>query len=459
MTPLAQDLRIGNLVLLRPSGDRPLTNRLGELVARNAQPAGALALVGSARCTPQAQQILELAVAAESMAPTADLAVVGPAPGLTRWHDELRDAFIQAGRVAELAEHPAVRHHLLADVSALILAAGEGRRARPLSARLAKPLFPVLDQPALVHLARHLAGYGARHLWLNAAHLWWQIERCARNLSAQGIPTSVLREGRHSNAAFEAAPAGSASTLRRLRQEGALCGQDVVVLCGDAVTDIDLGLMRLTHLLSGSDVTVAVREVPAALQSRYGIAETDPTGRICAFHEKPSPGRTSSRLASLGIYIFSAAAVDEIARRAWRDLGREALPGLIAAGARVEAHRTSRSWQDLGTCADLLAANLEAVRRQGSAPTGYEAAAPHARIDGPVFLGRGTRIGRGAWINGPAVIGAGASIGAGATIQDSLVLPGARVPEHAVLSGVIVDPDLGIIRTGRSRRTPEAEAA
>ena len=55
-----------------------------------------------------------------------------------------------------------------------------------------------------------------------------------------------------------------------------------------------------------------------------------------------------------------------------------------------------------------------------------------------MLLGRDCTVGAGAWLHGPIIVGDGARIGAGARLREAVVLPGAEVPDKAVLAGAIV---------------------
>ena len=61
--------------------------------------------------------------------------------------------------------------------------------------------------------------------------------------------------------------------------------------------------MLAFHKESKADATIAVIEVPMKEASRFGIMNTDETGRIVEFEEKPE--HPKSNLASMGIYIFN----------------------------------------------------------------------------------------------------------------------------------------------------------
>ena len=77
----------------------------------------------------------------------------------------------------------------------------------------------------------------------------------------------------------------------------------VLILSGDHIYKMDYEVMLDYHKANHADVTIAAMPVPIEEASRFGIVVTEEGGRIREFEEKP--GKPSSNLASMGIYIFS----------------------------------------------------------------------------------------------------------------------------------------------------------
>src|SRR5919199_6307871 len=92
------------------------------------------------------------------------------------------------------------------------MAAGEGRRLRPLTERWAKPVLPVDGVPVLATLLRELAGAGCARVWLVAGHLAAQVERLAGDGSAFGVEVRAVRQPE---------PLGSADAVQRAVDAGA----------------------------------------------------------------------------------------------------------------------------------------------------------------------------------------------------------------------------------------------
>lgn len=380
-----------------------------------------------------------------------------------------RDIALFAELAAALSDRR-FRARSLSGAHALILAAGSGSRMGPLSDRWPKPLLPVLGTPAIDHIAAHLTRFGIERLHVNTAHLG---ERIVDHFAAAG-PSLCATVTTHPEwlgigDRRVPRPIGSATTLGRLRDQLAAGRGPVVVVCGDAITDVDLAAMRARHMASGAEATVALRPVPDADVHRYGIAELEPDGTVGAFVEKPAPHETASRLASTGIYMFEPAALARCDAAPGQDIGSDLLPAL-AAGGRLAGFVSAFTWLDMGNPRDLFAANAAAARGalglrdrtalQLAPGLWVEPGAqvgPRLRIEGTTYVARGAHVAGGAFLRGTNVIGPGCEVAERTLVQDSLLMPGTRLSPGAIVSGMIAWPD-GAIRhllaDGRAVPTP-----
>lgn len=352
---------------------------------------------------------------------------------------------------------PAIRPWALWGTRILLLAAGKGTRAWPLTGLYPKPLLPLLGRPILHHLITHCASFGAEDIIINLACKGSQIEAAMGSGAELGVRIRYLHEGVMTPTGFRPEPSGSAQTLARvLRNDGHSDGP-VIVMCADAPVDLDLAGMLWRHQTAGAEASVAVKTVPAEDTRRYGIFEADTTGRAHRFLEKPQQGETSSRLASTGIYIFSPSVRSAVRERQGADIGADLLPELVASGRIVRCHDPAFSWTDVGHFADYFRAELDAVSGAlaGLSPAARPLRAnilaeegvtidPAARIDGPAFLGEGAHIGPGVWLRGPVSIGAGCRIEGPSLIQNSVILPETRVTASAAVSGMVACGDWAV---------------
>src|SRR5205823_5844619 len=125
--------------------------------------------------------------------------------------------------------------------------------------------------------------------------------------------------------------------------------EHVLVLSGDHVYKMNYEVMYAFHVANRATVTVAVTEVPPEAVSAFGILETDGTGQITGFQEKPQ--QSHSRLASMGVYLFDRDALirwlveDAEIAESRHDFGKDILPRLVARGEGVFAYRYGGYWQ------------------------------------------------------------------------------------------------------------------
>ena len=132
----------------------------------------------------------------------------------------------------------------------------------------------------------------------------------------------------------------------------------VLILSGDHIYKMDYNGMLDFHVRHGADATIAVREVPWAEASRFGIMNTDADDRIVEFEEKPK--NPKSNKASMGVYIFTWAKLrqyliaDEENKKSSNDFGKNIIPAMLAdhAASRVPttSMATGRTWAPSRAC-------------------------------------------------------------------------------------------------------------
>jgi NDP-sugar pyrophosphorylase family protein len=135
-------------------------------------------------------------------------------------------------------------------VEAVVMAAGEGRRMRPLTERWAKSVLPVDGKPVIGTLLRELAGAGIERAIVVTGHLAEQVEALVGDGSAFGVAVSYVRQPE---------PAGSADVVLRAVRAGArppllVVAADTVFAAGD--------VRRFVDAAAGAAGAVAVRRDP-----------------------------------------------------------------------------------------------------------------------------------------------------------------------------------------------------
>jgi glucose-1-phosphate adenylyltransferase len=266
--------------------------------------------------------------------------------------------------------------------------------------------------------------------------------------------------------------------------------KQIVVLSGDHVYKMDYGKMLKIHRERRAAATIAAIEVPLDEAYRFGVLQVDETERVIGFQEKPArptpvPGNPETTLASMGIYVFDAAALvaaleDDAARPTAHDFGKDILPALIPQ-APVYAYRfydenkkAAKYWRDIGTLdayyeanLDLCAVNPEFNLYDPEWPLRtHQVQAPPAKF---VFAQEHRRCGQaldsvisaGCIVSGSRVSGSvlcpNVRVHSFCEIESSILMPGVRVGRHARLRRVIVDRDVILPRGARIGFNPEED--
>ncbi|MFQ6538496.1 MULTISPECIES: sugar phosphate nucleotidyltransferase [Aphanothece] len=344
-------------------------------------------------------------------------------------------------------------------MKAMILAAGKGTRVRPITHTIPKPMIPILQKPVMEFLLELLRQHGFTEVMVNVSHLAEEIENYFRDGQRFGVEIAYSFEGRIEDGELIGDALGSAGGLKKIQNFQPFFDDTFVVLCGDALIDLDLTEAVRRHREKGAMASLVTKRVPSDQVSSYGVVVTDPEGRVLSFQEKPAVTEAASDMINTGIYIFEPEVLDFIPSGQPFDIGSDLFPKLVAAGAPFYALPMEFEWVDIGKVPDYwqaIRSVLQGQVRQVQIPgkevrpgiyTGLNVAANWDKIhvEGPIYVGGMTRIEDGATIIGPAMIGPSCLIGEGATIDNSIIFdysrigPGVRLVEKLVFGRYCVD--------------------
>jgi len=168
---------------------------------------------------------------------------------------------------------------------------------------------------------------------------------------------------------------GTADAVRRNMIHFHAKPQDIfVILSGDQLYRMDFSKMVEEHLQRGADVTVAAKPVPTREASGLGLLRVGEDSKIVDFVEKPTDPDIIARLvppelkakgnegdrclASMGIYVFNAPAMEEALSGDATDFGKEIIPSLVDK-KDIRCHIFDDYWEDIGTVKAFFDANLQ----------------------------------------------------------------------------------------------------
>ena len=377
---------------------------------------------------------------------------------------------------------PESRAVLARDTLAIVLAGGRGSRLQQLTEWRAKPAVPFAGKFRIIDFTlSNCVNSGIRHIGVCTQYRSQSLIRHLQRgwsfldgrfgdfielLPAQQRVTASWYEGT-ADAVYQ-----NLDLLRRFGFRYAL------ILAGDHVYKMDYGRLLEDHVAKGARLTVACIEVPLAQAAgTLGMARVDEHDRIVGFEEKPAspapiPGRPDRTLASMGVYAFDAAFLDEELLRdaadatSTHDFGKDLIPRLVREGSSVYAHRFATScvnmsaggepyWRDVGTVDAYWEANLDLTHlipdlnlydRQWPIWT-WQEQMPPAKF---VFDGesrRGTAldslISGGCIVSGSTIrrslLFTSVHVHSYCTVEDSVVLPEVDIGRHSIVRRAVID--------------------
>ncbi len=315
-------------------------------------------------------------------------------------------------------------------IKALILAGGATSGLLPLTTHTPKPILPIANMPLLLYQIDRLKRAGITEVILSLSHAPRKIREVFDDGSRFGILLRYLVESR---------PLGTAGAFRKAAN---LIDDTAVVLNGDVLADFSIQQLLEHHRSSGGEATIAACRVrkPQA----YGVLETDESGRVTQFLQRPRGRQVRTNLINAGIYVVQPGILDRIPGGGPVYFETEVFPEMLRRGDDVAALEFRGSWLEVTRPANYLQSNLDVLDGRIAAP---EFAAlprqhvppsnPSAAVDGSSLLAADCVFKPGVRIV-HSVIGAGCRIEEGAFVRNSVLWPGCRVMRDAVISGSVL---------------------
>ncbi|MBN3479243.1 glucose-1-phosphate adenylyltransferase [Lactobacillus acidophilus] len=226
----------------------------------------------------------------------------------------------------------------------------------------------------------------------------------------------------------------------------------VLILSGDHIYKMDYESMLEEHIKNGASLTVAVIDVPMKEASRFGIMNTDVSGRITEFEEKPE--HPKSNHASMGIYIFNWKRLREVLTTGFTtnddmvDFGKNVIPYYLKSDERVFAYHFSGYWKDVGTIDSLWAANMEFL--DGSDGLNLYDRSWRIYSKNPIYPAQvitenaevnNSMIVDGCYVDGTinhSILSTDVDVQRGSEITDSVIMPGVKIGKDVVIKHAIV---------------------
>jgi UDP-N-acetylglucosamine diphosphorylase/glucosamine-1-phosphate N-acetyltransferase len=310
-------------------------------------------------------------------------------------------------------------------MDAVILAAGEGTRLRPLTSTRPKPMLPVAGKPILGWDLEALSESGFKRALIIVGYKKERIiDYFGKRFKDLKIEYIIQKE-----------QFGTAHAISTIEDK---VGKEFLVMNGDLIVSKEL-IKCLVEKHRENKGNTSICLVKVKNPSEFGIVKLRGS-RVTEIKEKPK--KPKSDLANAGIYVFNGDIFDAI-RKTGKSMRSEyeitdAIEILIKKG-KVQGFESPGRWIDIGRPWDLLDANEIVLREMKLARDSGIVIEKFAVIKGDVHIGKGTLIRSGSYIEGPCYIGKNCVIGPNCYIRPhSSVHDNARVGNAVEIKNSII---------------------
>jgi NDP-sugar pyrophosphorylase family protein len=319
--------------------------------------------------------------------------------------------------------------------TAVVLAAGEGTRLRPLTRNRPKPMLPAANRPILEFVFDALVAADIERI---VVVVGYKRDRVQGHFGPtyRDVELTYVHQDKQ---------LGSGHALLQARD---VVAEPLLVLNGDRVIDANIVADVVAEFERSGKPTMSVLERPETQQ--YGAVVLH-EGDVVELVEKPDTDEY--RLINAGVYAFDPSVFEGVAAtdRAAGELGLTDTIGNLMANDRVRGARTEGMWVDATYPWDLLTVSDELLAR-GHVDVPETAANvwvdPDATVheaailQPPVVVGADCEIGPGAVVGPEAAVGQNVTVAANATVRRTVLGRDTRVETGSMLIDTVTGQDV-----------------
>ena len=218
-------------------------------------------------------------------------------------------------------------------MKAFILAGGEGKRLRPLTYAIPKPLLPVGEKPVLEILIENLKKQGFDELIISVGYKSWLIKSYFSDGNKWNLNITYVDEDKK---------LGTAGPLKKIEKQ---LMYSIVVMNGDLVTDLNFSKLKTFHESQSADMTVCT--IDHVYKVPYGVIRSNES-LLIGYDEKPEKGV----VINAGIYVVDPKVLSFIPEDEYFDMS-QLIDVLIKEKMRLATYHFTGNWVDIGCMDDF----------------------------------------------------------------------------------------------------------
>jgi len=305
-------------------------------------------------------------------------------------------------------------------LKAVILVGGQGTRLRPITYLNPKPMLPLINRPFMYTFVNWLKSHGLTEIIFSTCYLPSIFSDYFDDGKKFGLDLTYVSEE---------SPLGTCGGVKNVGEH--LGGGPFMVFNGDILTSLDLTGMQKFHREKKADITISL--TPVEDPSAYGLVPIDDEGRVKEFLEKPGTDQIVTNLINAGTYMIEPHMMEMAPAGEKYSFERGLFPRALKEGYKVYGYVSNDYWLDVGTPEKYLAAHHDIAL--GKIKYSY----PYPELEDEIYLGKDVKFEEGSFQSGPLVVGEGTVIEKGARVAPlSVIGRNCRICKGSKISGAVI---------------------
>ncbi|MBM7660840.1 NDP-sugar pyrophosphorylase family protein [Bacillus mesophilus] len=337
-------------------------------------------------------------------------------------------------------------------MKAVILAGGEGKRMRPLTSTIPKPMLPFFQKPVLEYIIKYLRNQAITEIMIITNNSCPSIQKYFQRGEQWGVSLQYI---------YEDKPMGTAGCLKSL-EAFIYDDKPLFVINGDIITDVKISEAIAFHEKNKSLLTILATKVKNP--KPFGIIDCEENGRVRRYLEKPSIGEIYSCLVNMGMYIIQPELLQFITNKYECDMSHDLVPLLLSMNQPVYCFEGIGYWADIGSVSQYKQSHFDVLVGAVNVKLPISEVLPGiiigknvvieegATIKSPVFIGDRTIIKTGSLIGKNTIIGSDCIVTESVTIDHSIVWENVYIGPSCEVSNSIIANDSIITKKVKIRR-------
>ena len=307
-------------------------------------------------------------------------------------------------------------------MKAIVLAAGEGTRLRPLTRTRPKPMLPIANRPLLEHVLEAAKEAGISEFVFVVGYKRERIQSHFGDGDDWGVDIEYAVQEKQ------------LGTGHAVLQAESFVDGEFVALNGDRIVEPEAISAVVDERRRVDAPVMAVTR--AANPANYGVVDLDGR-RVTSIREKPPAHAVDTEFINAGVYGLDGSLFEHL--RETDSEGELAITSTIQEyGDELRAVPFDGLWLDVSHLWDLLSVNARALDRFGATSGSSGSIHDRASVVGPVTRGEDVRLRPGATVLPGTSLGDNVEVGSNAVVSNAVVLPDATVRAGAVVRDCVV---------------------